>query len=171
MALPLNKWIEVTRNVHLTVADVVQLPNGAPLYCLCLCRNIIDFTDGLDPGRPAEFFKKAYRLKVWKADDGVKVRGTVLCDDENENEVDPDEKMHFDIEYQDDCWYPLEANDGTALPVRSIDPGHVRLHERDMPKPATAYPPWTRLGWRGPVIPMNRLHELPDVGPWEWDED
>ncbi len=65
------------------------------------------------------------------------------------------EQLEFDIEYENDCWFPLIEKGGTSLPEED-DFGN-KFSKRNYYE----YPINTRLGLMGgPIIEINRLKHL-----------
>jgi hypothetical protein len=63
--------------------------------------------------------------------------------------------FEFDLEYYPDWWHPLRNN---HLPLDS-----TQLVNKFRGVCWDTYPETTRLGWRGPLIPVSVLNALPDV--------
>lgn len=155
-----DRWNEVTRPFHLTIGDVLGMADGATIECMCLDRNYMDFmvddvTERL-PYAPNRAFRNGYFLVFTKrGTEGIAGEGGIKSSSTDEPSHDP--AFEFDIEYAPGHWFPLEG--GQLRPdncERQRMPAHPATRWQDFPKS-------TRLGWRGPAIPVRYLRHLPKL--------
>ena len=160
-----EKWELETRPNHATIQTIMEIPLGESRVFLCLDRNVSEFiseTIGENkPGDtlvPSQFFKTQTHIKFTKTGDGIE--GTYIIADDLETIDYPydDAVNDFDIEYKPNNWYPLcdgvfEGPDGKAV----IYKGSYKI---DKPKKHwTSFDKNTRIGWRGPMIPIEKIDD------------
>lgn len=167
MALELSEWIDKTKEFHFNVGKLKEMKEGDQVLFLCLDRNVNDLYShnmGKDPMKPNEFFlTKAGFVKGYQA--RISVSGepnsrymlTFMFDNMNREQIN-DSVQPLHVEYETGKWYPL--NDAGLL-GHSFEDRTPPLHMWD--KPWDSFPNETRLGWRGPMINMRDISQLPDV--------
>ena len=156
--MDLYDWIEATRPYHATIASISALPPGLHRF-VCLDRNVCDTTWGRPEGPAASFFDGGYWLVLRRTDPpgsfGAESLGTtqVLCD--RDEELGEFNGRELDIQYMAGRWRPLENGRVPSWLVPGA-PAAVGTN------PTWAeFPPETRVGWRGPMIPEAALERLP----------
>ena len=90
-----------------------------------------------------------YHVVFKKTDEGIVGIGEVLCDGED---FDPDkaDTFEFHVNYKEELWYPLNRTD---LPEIS--------QFENCPRNIYEFPPTTRLGWRGPMVELEKIKDYP----------
>jgi len=160
-------WVEhVERSGQcLTVGDVKKLKKGDRIRFLSMHRNLCDLaycrSEPVTAVAPAQvFFSEIGAGVTYTHETGVV--GRCLWDwDKKGKHVDDD--FVLEIEFAPERWYPLER-DG-SLPAANEPDGCGGFHWEDLPSTRTHwtdYPDETKLGWRGPMLPWERL----DAQPW-----
>lgn len=143
---PLQEWVDITSPYHLTIKDIVTMKDGDILTLICLDRNISDIVHAKHKKylSPARYFKNGYKMtitKIDKMDKNINVIGGVWF----VGQKIPTSKFEFDIEYRPNCWLPLH----NGLLRQSSN----KLFDVDISW--KSFPETTRIGWRGPAIPIN----------------
>jgi hypothetical protein len=158
-----ENWENATRHLHVTIQRIRDIPIGETRKFLCLDRNVLDLAENElskykegDEAIPTNVFHKNYHAKFTKTDKGITGKFYIVNSREDLNGPDniENERNDFDIEYRNDNWYPMENG---VLPVRGDD-GFTTL--MGVKKKWTSFPLTTRLGWRGPMIPLERIDEI-----------
>jgi len=159
------EWEEKTRESHLTISDVLEMKPNSFIKLACLDRNVLDMasdanTEGVGV-KPSVFFRTGYFLTFTKGDEQRSVKGDAVMSWDGSSVQRP--AFEFDLEYENDSWYPL-FNDHLPLePDLITDKKYCGVSWK-------TYPVETRLGWRGPMIPVTVLDTLPDVS-WGCQSD
>ena len=155
---------------YLTLGQVLNMKEGEEHRFLCLDRNCLDpVVPGADPLPPLEFFKGGYFLDFKHGPEGGLAGQWRLMWDGYENPGPPDygfERREFDVCYswddpkrvadrenwvqrwyplQNDCLQPLEGRNWRQL----LQTGVITLE--------------TWVGWRGPMIDIQKAGALPPV--------
>jgi hypothetical protein len=158
-----ENWERATKHLHTTIQRIRDIPIGETRNFLCLDRNVLDLAGNElskykagDEAIPSDVFNNNYHIKFTKTDKGITGKFYIVNSREELNEPDDssNERNDFDIEYLNDRWYPMENG---ILPA-SGDQGFSRL--LGIKKKWTTFPLTTRLGWRGPMIPLERIDEI-----------
>jgi len=182
----IRKWEKITRPLHLTIGDVLKLPIGEPKFFLCLDRNVdehVDYcidlyttkmleTDGVWPEKEikaSELLKNVTYFRFTRKGDDLKGDGFVSEDDGMDDLLEDrtadypgwGSDFEFHIEYANGFWYPLEQ--GALQPRPPNGTGSVFDMQRVTTELIhwTRFPTLTRLGWRGPMIPLEKIDEIP----------
>jgi hypothetical protein len=168
-ALDVDHWLQATRTLHLTIADVLTLKPGETLECVCVDRNLgvprcnpSSSRSRVDASqRPLDFFQAAYRLRLMRT---VTQRGGALPVSGGitvPTDVAPsalDAAFEPDIEHDRGRFFPLSRG---MLPAWHSCTGETLgaaggMHWRQFPSD-------TRIGWRGPAMPLARLCRTPHI--------
>lgn len=159
-----TRWEEVdTRPVHATIQTILDIPVGESRAFLCLDRNVLDVAEdnikaahslGLDIV-PTSVFTKNYYIKFTKTGPGITGTYTTAYSlDTVDNPEDDTPDTDLDIEYAPDNWYPMTdgvlpaVDEQCMFPLLGVD------------TPWTKFSPDTRVGWRGPMIPLDILDDF-----------
>lgn len=158
------QWMYNVRRWCLTKQDVDGLAKGERICLICLDRNVLDVALQQNLPRKSVDVADFFRDSVVTYTNHRAPHGYVSGDRIAHSELQP---FVFEVHLTGDdtpAWYPLSA-DGT-LPV--FDPQLLalaqrkeRLHSGRRPKPWSAFAKDTLVGWRGPMLPLNRLKHLP----------
>lgn len=171
----IEAWEAKTEHLHLTIQNVLDLPVGETRLFLCLDRNVcenvehcIDFFNKKGGVWPEKEIKASELLKnvtyfKFTRKEGLKGDGFVSEDGGTEDWVEESSgwgsNFEFHIEYASNHWFPLEEG---ALQPRGKDDSIL-----DMERVTDKVVHWsqfsnsTRLGWRGPMIPIEKIDEIP----------
>lgn len=150
--LEISEWEEYTRDKCLTIKDVENLRPGQKLKVVTLDRNVYDIAfDCNEPGKlhdAKHFYRESVATYYHESD----LKGKIKMEDVGKMEFE------FDIEWAKDEWYPLTngklpENDPQGF---SKFPDNMLLDWKDYPKD-------TRIGWRGPMILLDKMDSLPKV--------
>ena len=155
-ALTLTDWIEYTKSNHLTIQTISEMTPGETRKFLCLDRNVYDLASkSSTPLLPKDFFHANYFVTYTHDND---LYGTTTFEWDGEaQDTDP---FEFEIEYNNDTWFPLKRGIVTQYSGDAWREGHpVDLKKVHW----TEYPTTTRIGWRGPMIPTDCLETMPKV--------
>ena len=163
-------WEDDTRHLHTTIQTILDIPVGETRQFLCLDRHAVELASNsmseYNSGEivnPDALFTNNYYISFTKTGPGITGNYFIIhsaielvnlsTDLQTDNPRNP--CTDFDIEYADHRWYPM--NNG-ILPA-SDEQGMVHL--LGAPTEWTAFPTKTRLGWRGPMIPLENLNDVP----------
>ncbi len=158
-----ENWENATRHFHATIQSIMDIPIGETRHFLCLDRNVLDLAgDALneyqqgDEATPSNVFGGNYHIKFTKTGEGITGKHYIVYNvDELEKSNDlKDEQTDFDVEYANNCWYPMEdgflpSNDSQGVCFLF---GTKRKWD--------SFLPTTRLGWRGPMIPLEKIDDI-----------
>lgn len=142
----------------ITIKTIMDMKEGEELDVLCYDRNFYDLLP--DQVLPADlFFAGNYHYTLIKGKEGIQVKGNWWQWKDGEKVYgwnDFDDEWHFHVEYEEDCWYPLD-NDH-RIPQECWQTGE-KLFGTNAGKSWRELPPSTRLGWRGPMLPYKHVVE------------
>ncbi len=148
-------WLEFTRPYHLRIKDVLAMKSGMSAEFLCLDRNVEEiFEQANKKGaikKPSEFFEENYFFKFVNRE-ALKGKGFITFEGCEEREY---EEFEFQIEYKPNCWYPLENGNLKGDKYCNIPQELIGSWEK--------FPDDTRIGWRGPMINIKHLENMPKV--------
>ena len=160
-------WVERTRHTHATLESLVDMPVNSSHTFLCLDRNVLDMScekleAAYSPGarvNPSAVFSVGYYLTFTKTGQGITGFHTFAYSLATAGfPSDPHVSKDFDIEYAPNHWYPMT---GGVLPAKD-EQGCFQL--LGTAKSWKEFSPGTRVGFRGPMIPL----ELIDLHPLEF---
>jgi hypothetical protein len=158
-----QNWETESKPIHATIQTIVDIPIGNSQVFLCLDRNVLDsagdvFAECYESDTevlPSNVFGAGYHIKFTKIGEGL--TGTFIVanslDEIDDEDPDDDSRTDFDIEYIPNHWFPMENG---SLPANDWQ-GFAHLS--GVAKSWTTFDPSTRLGWRGPMIPLERIDE------------
>ncbi len=161
-----NQWEKETRNFHSTIQSILDIPIGESRTFLCLDRNALDIVENrlyeIKKGiiTPSELFENNYYIRfvrttgiMGKIDIFYKNQEKRIINDEDKDD-DYGEELEFDINYIRSNWYPLKNGE---LPAIDSQFGTSLLGKvRDW----KSFPKTTRIGWRGPMIPIEKIDKI-----------
>jgi len=158
------KWIDEIRPFHVTIQTILDLEPGEILRCLCFDRNFGDLFGDMNICETfipdaEETFPDNYYLRFTKGPKKDSIEGDffIACGIKEIDYPDNDPRHEWlHIEYYQNCWYPLQNGVFQVIDRqfnRRLVEGEDR-HWRD-------YPLGTRLGWRGPMIPIEDINKIP----------
>jgi len=161
---------------HLTIQDILDLEPNESIDLVSLDRNDLDHLDYaqyVEGGESPYDFLDGQCIVFTKGSDKDSIRGTWNNGYFNRYELDEFKWKQYrdisefertntflEINYDSNSWYPL--NDDGKLPDQGVKQNWIAKGYRDG-KSWTEFPTTTRLGWRGPAIPINRLKSLPNI--------
>jgi len=162
-ALEYWEWRDHVASECLTIRDILELEPGERLTVLPIHRNLCDsvYPHGLKgerprPVLPATKFFRPKELAVYIHKSELTGRVEWGWDVEMECASDP---FEFHVEYKPGHWYPLK--DG-SLPTADAVEGSTDLGDA-AGKHWREFPPDTRVGWRGPMLALEKLAAQPPV--------
>jgi hypothetical protein len=156
-----NTWENETRHLHATIQSILDIPIEESRIFLCLDRNAIESVEDeigeFEEGSiitPSDIFTNNYYIRFNRISE-IMGKIDIFCGKEDFDSPEGDGKRtEFDINYQKENWYPLENGE---LPARDSQLGTALLDEvRDW----KSFPKTTRLGFRGPMIPIEKIDEI-----------
>jgi hypothetical protein len=146
---------KVSRNYHLTIKDILDLPIGKPIEIFCMDRNLFDFCiykDRINIKMSAEnFFNEGYIIKYEKTHGLIGKWKFLNFDDD-----------YFIREFDIDLgsfWHPLFNN---KVPERDAD-FKQKMPIKFRKKHYSELPLDTRIGWRGPCMLLEDVKKLPQI--------
>lgn len=152
-----NNWEIITRPVHTTIKTILDIPIGTTEIFLFLDRNVLDIAmDTIKEhyGKkvsPMTIFQNNTFIKYTKTGEGLSGNYLVYYGLKDlENNDDDGGESDFEIEYEENEWYPMENN---KIPKKGPKK-YVGKHWNE-------FPITTRLGWRGPMIPFKYINKYP----------
>jgi len=162
-------WEKSTRklNLHVTIQTILEMEPNTTLKCLCLDRNVEEIAESnsskfkvKDIIPPIDLFQNNYYLKFIKGPEKNDIKGIweVACGFNELNTIHnltDEEELH--IEYAPNCWYPLQNG---VFKVMDPQFKNKRL-ATGKDKKWQDFPKSTRLGWRGPMIPIEKMNITP----------
>jgi hypothetical protein len=153
----LQDWLEATRPYHLTIQYVLNMQPGDRIFLLHIDRNFCDHIDrvcnGSDAVRVEAVLPYGYSMTFEKGPGGL--QGKSFGDFFGEGR-----SFEFDIEYRPGDWYPLREG---RLPAPTPEDDDFDVPDAVPHFSWEQYPDTTRLGWRGPCIPVSCLRQLPPI--------
>ena len=158
-----DTWEEETRSLHATIQTIKDIPIGKSQIYLCLDRNAGELVhDNLKINykighkiRPSMVFHNNYFIKYTKTGEGLDGTFIIACGIGKINDPIKDIRKDLDIEYAPDCWYPMKNGYLPAKDNQRI----IKL--LGVSKQWSSFKPSTRLGWRGPMIPIELIDKIP----------
>ena len=156
-----RQWIHTANPWFLRKGDVDSLEEGDTVEVICLDRNVADVTFESNTEMRAYTMRKFFKHNMAVYTHGKKggASGTIQFSDPLDEPI----PFTLHVEYEQGQWYPL-SKDG-CLPV--FDPqiqqlfgNNVRLHGESTPKCWNKFAPTTLVGWRGPMLPVERVKKL-----------
>ena len=160
------KWIKDTTPYHATIQSLLDLPAGSTNIFLCIYRNFFDFLDGYVEQvtigtdteiMPSQILRDNYYLVYKKGSYPNSIKGEVYIVDGIESaqtEPNEDDLNRFHIEYAPGGWDAL-TDDYT---LSAYNERESQLLDSDMDW--SSIPTNTRIGWRGPMIPIEAVDEI-----------
>ena len=155
--LEVSEWEEHTRDKCLTIKDVECLRPGQKLKVVTLDRNVYDIAFHCNEPGKLHDAKHFYRENVATYTHKSDLKGKIKMDDVGKMDFE------FDIEWAKDEWYPL--TDG-KLPEK--DPQNFSDFPNNMLLDWKDYPKDTRIGYRGAMILLDKMDEMPKVYYYDW---
>lgn len=135
------------KSIFLTIKDVQKLKKNDERYFLCYDRNFHDLV--VEKGSLAEVVKHCYKIKYTH---GKELSGyiTFIGDDEKSK------KFEFHLNHMLDSWFSLNKgripNNFESLFKGVEGAMHIGKHY-------SSYPVTTKIGWRGPLIPLELVEK------------
>lgn len=179
-------FINYTQALHTTIDDILKLKKGDRVKFLCLDRNFYDLIDtnpkkNFVPRDIKEVCKENYMID-YIHEEGTRGKMKLIDIDSGTKEVY--EPFEWDFEYFHDRYFPLTNGHITPIPIPNYKTGQIVQYESfngilkpDDPR-AKEKIPWQkfkntskRVGWRGPVIPLDLLQYCPKVYTVDWDTE
>jgi hypothetical protein len=155
MAYHSTQWEEMTRDCHLTIANIMAMPVGQNKLFISINENAWNIArrnniENRELHDPVHFFRN--NLVTFMKEEGMK--GTLTLESRSM-------PFEFHIEYENGKWYPLsngqlpfEDPSGILFPWNRDDSSPILRHW-------TEYPQNTRVGYNGPMIRIDE--ELPYI--------
>lgn len=144
-------WVDRTRHLHATVKTIMDMPVNGTRTFACFDRDVFDIIGGdldllyktEDSVLPSEILNCNYHVQYTKQSGNTNEFGTgcyILAF--NKEEIDnprnnPQIENNLYVEYIPDKWKMLRHDNEISM-----------------------YPPNTRVGWRGPMIPLEILDDI-----------
>ena len=161
------KWIHVARRFFLRKEDIDSLEEGEKVRVICLDRNVGDTVCESNEAKKAYTVERFFRESMATYTHGVNggATGTIHFEQGQGDEAsDPRQPFTFEVEYAQHSWYPLSKKG--CLPVFDLQKQKLfkinrRLHDGKKPKCWNRFEPTTLVGWRGPMLRVDRVKELP----------
>jgi len=162
-----DDWLEETKPLHVKIQTILDLEPGENLKCLCIDR---DFYEFIDQDHPEEFeigetttastyfsnnnYIRYIRFTKGAEKNNIKGNFFIGSIEEINTEVDNTEvdNTEFDIEYLSNRWHFLQNGE---LYTDDFDFNVMTNRRWD------DFPLETRLGLRGPMIPIGELDTVP----------
>ena len=147
-----NKWILKTKPIHATIKSIKDIPIGKSQSFLCLDRNAFELAEKYmsvcregEVVSPSLLFTDNYYIKFNKTGSGITGNYKIYCgiNELLQNKTKDDIRHDFDIEFEFDEWYPLKNG--------VLSTSGIKWSE---------FPKKTRLGWRGPMIPLEHIDDF-----------
>eukprot|EP00005_Dracoamoeba_jomungandri_P007330 CAMPEP_0174262936 /NCGR_PEP_ID=MMETSP0439-20130205/16277_1 /TAXON_ID=0 /ORGANISM="Stereomyxa ramosa, Strain Chinc5" /LENGTH=235 /DNA_ID=CAMNT_0015347995 /DNA_START=45 /DNA_END=749 /DNA_ORIENTATION=- len=157
-ALSPSDWVkEAKRRYGMSLRDLMDLPIGEAVDLFLMDRNVFDGSTDRDPGTylPSVFFADNYLVRFTKTDEAG-LKGTWEWLGMMVGEVEEDRGFDVDLGR---CWYPLE-DDGK---VPEEDQQGIFQFGEHAGKHFSELPDSTLVGWRGPMMLMEKMDLLPLV--------
>lgn len=146
---------KVSRNYHLTIKDILDLPIGQSIKIFCMDRNLYDFCifkERINLKMSAEeFFSDGYIIKYKRIDGLIGMWKFLNLDNSYE-------QREFDLDLGE-FWYPLYNN---SVPENEFD-DLFPMPEFFAGKHYNELPSNTRIGWRGPCMKLENLKNMPQI--------
>jgi hypothetical protein len=180
-ALEVYDWLHVLRTKAMTIQDVLDIPVGASVDIVFICRNFVDlYEQAVKPNvavTPKEFCKKCYKIRFTKSNhpSGVIGEWRWSYHGVGPHGVISNHEFHLEIipktctsacawDCDKDCskfyWYPLESGE---MKLSECGPNFRKKMLGGESKRLDEYPTTTLMGWRGPMILASELEKLPNV--------
>lgn len=154
-ALDMSEFMDYIRPMSLTIKDIESLKPKQSIKVLVLDRNFDEFCCKEETNKSSTHYKPEH---FFRENTATYVHAQNMKGKLTFHGIDYTRDFEFDVEYDKDCWYPLE--DG-CLPKE--DEQKLAPFSFPEPKPYTDFPTTTRVGWRGPMILWEKVKELPDI--------
>jgi hypothetical protein len=158
LALDTDEWEKTARQHAFSLNDLKLLHPGDQIKFLVLDRNVYDIACDTDtnpasvPVEPEQFFR--YNSATYTHHD--KTKGELIYHWKDQEYTDS--SFEFHIEYKQGQWYPLKHE---SLP--QVDPQGGFDFGEQAGKHYLEFPGTTLVGWRGKMIPWNKLSQLPKI--------
>ena len=142
-------WVAQIKQHAMTIADVTDLKQGTEIKVLVLDRNVYDTTiqknQAYVPCPPEIFFRENWA--IYRHDAGLKGHLAWSFEDGKFEAFE----FHLFLE-EAKCWYPLTQQ---SIPAED-EQGLFDLH-LDAAKHYSAFPTTTLVGWRGAMVPWEKV--------------
>ena len=153
--MEVRQWLHAVKTWCLQKRDVDAMEPGDEVCLICLDRNVLDIAMDSNPENEAIDVSQFFRNNVVTYTNRSAPFGYLFRHD---GSMQKPEDFVFHVNYEPHSWYPL-SDDGT-LPV--FDPQQkIRLQQRNKPKPWKEFAPNMLVGWRGAMLPLLRVKDLP----------
>ena len=164
-AFELGKWIDVARPFFLRKEDIDSLKASEKVRVICLDRNLRDTVCESNKAKTMyevkDFFEESSIMATYTHGVRGGAPGTIHFEPTKGDEAsDPQTPLTCEVEYRQDCWYPL-SEEGCLPVFDSQAKKRLRLHNGKKPKCWKQFEPTTLVGWRGPMLRVDRVKELP----------
>tara|TARA_Y100000389_G_C17454810_1_gene517366 strand:+ start:828 stop:1430 length:603 start_codon:yes stop_codon:yes gene_type:complete len=146
---------KISRNYHLTIKDILELPIGTSIDIFCMDRNLFDFCIYEEHNKiisADKFFRNGYIIHYTKINGLIGYWKFINITD------DIPEQREFDIDVGT-FWYPLFNN---KVPKEDFDM-MFKIPINFAGKHYTELPLDTRIGWRGPCMLLKNVKKLPKI--------
>lgn len=156
-------WSLIEKNC-LTIKDVRRFKPGEKYLLATTCRNFYDYVFNAKnagtiisniPYPAYRFFRLCKIMNEYTHEDGVS--GFLHFQWDDSKELD-DQKFEFHLRYNVTNWYPLDENGD--LPCGNC---RERVYSCKHGRNWRTFPDDTLLGYRGEMIPYERVLRLPDI--------
>jgi hypothetical protein len=160
---------EEIKDLQVTIQTILDLEPNEVLKCLCFDRNFGEYLEDQDPFegsnlKASEILEDAYYLRFTKGleKDSIEGKFFIACGlEEIDTEDDDNNEGWLHVEYRPDCWYPFQNGIFEVMDPQLKSFGHERRLAPGSDRNWTEFPKNTRLGWRGPMIPISKMDQVP----------
>ncbi len=148
-----RKWKQHAKTQSFTIKDLMSLKRGDKIKFAVFDRNLCDvviYNNDHDVNiEPQQFMRDSWAIFTYDSD----TKGEIIWEWDKTGTCD---EFEFHIYLTDkQCWYPLTNG---VLPAEddSFELYGVEKHYTEFPKD-------TILGWRGSMVPFDKISNLPQV--------
>lgn len=152
--ISVDEFLRRNANSHITIEFIKNMNEGEEIDMLCIDRNFYDDLP-MTSSDAETFFRKKTLLRVTKGLRGINATCHWLKPGNGGGRDITDWHTTFHIEYRPNRWYPLTEDH--RLP--QSDPQGLANFGNRSGLHWSRFPETTRLGWRGPMIPYEKVLE------------
>lgn len=159
--MELTEWIKHAADQCFTIGDIKRLNPGDTVMFLTLHRNFTDTVLEINVNPPGimRLPKDFFRYNFAKYTHITDLRGNlVFYFNGLDNTGYVINNFEFHIEYAPECWYPVE---NSYFPESDIQ--GVCDFKFDRPIHWSEFPDKTRIGYRGPMLTVEKMNKQPDI--------
>ncbi len=144
--LPLAQWVVDTLQYHITMRDILAMPQDTSINLFCMDRSISRSRGGQPPKKPSIYFKDAHYVTFTKIGG---IRGKWLF---NSNPR---------TTYLQEFYVYIQETDEWAM-LRDDRIFHSK-EKKYVGRHYTEFPEDTRIGWRGPMMLRKNMDRCPPI--------